>query len=545
MIHKKFFILIIFFWLLTPTIGLTREYFLYDHEKNVILNVKDNLKAETIKTIGLNKNPNMMMATGISEQYLAVFDSQKIGGEKGETFYEPGKIIIFNAKVDRTNDFLEIGFAPYQWVYTKDRLHFFIAYYPSPKKEAVEFLHYDFKEQKATKIQGIACEIVDLQLTYDENALLAIIDSGKSVRELLKFQITPFQLKSRLEIGARTERLYTLGPDRVALISINKQRSRKSKPGTIKIIDTFANAVVEERKLFYPNTGAYWYENSRSLFVTNGILNNGLMEGRIYRITGGGIRQHQISRPWAGFSFLPDQGRLYILNDTTLTLIDYPNNFSRTYKIDGPNYYPGQFHYFFQRLPQTDLAIIACFEKGYLKFYDLENNLVLKSVKCGRSGKRFINSITFKGDLQSKTAVTTNQWQSRFYVLNRATQDITVYDQEYDLEKYLVPQEPPLAMFQINQPNLYTLVVTTDGLYKIDEENVNLVQVADFSMKISQVHYFEEKDGVIFLYTNGFLMVLESENIQVKHCFYLYGDPSEKYTKLNNNERRFYFIPEL
>lgn len=544
--QRKIIITILTFLIMSiSATGLARGYYLYDHEQNVILSLKEDLKGEALKTIGLTKNPDLIMATGISQQYLAVFDSSQTGRENGKGFFQPGKIVVYDADTGRTEDLLEIGFAPYQWIYTKDRLQFFIAYYQSPKRDAVEILQYNIKEKKGTRLTGVGRDITDLRLTYDEKALLAIIDSGKTVQELVKFQIAPFQIKSKLKLGDKTERLYILGPDRGALLSFNQRRSRKDCYGSIKIIDTYGNALVEERKLFHPNTGVYWYEENLSLFVTNGLLSENLMEGRIYKVTDAGIRQHQMPRPWAGFSYFPRQERLYVLNDTSLTLVDYSNNYNRTFKLGSKNYYPGRFYYYFQSLPQTNLAIIVCFDKGYLKFYDLEKNQVLKDSNCGRPGKRFLNSLSFKGDLQSQTAFTTNQWQSRYYVLNRATQDITVYDQEFDIMKYLVPNEPPLGIFQINHPKLQTLVVTANGLYRIDEESVNLVPVARFAVRISRVNYLEEKEGSMFLYTDGFLMALEPENLQVKHCFYLYGDPDQKYTKLNNNERRYYFIPEM
>lgn len=544
---KRIFLIltIVSFWLLIPETGLSREYYLYDHEQNVILNVNDNSKTELIKSIGLTKNPDLMMAIGIPHRYLAIFNSIQIGKEKERTFYQPGKIVIFDAKVGRSEDLVEIGFAPYQWVYTKDRLHFFIAYYLSPKKEAVEILHYDFNEKKVERISGINGNLIDLQITYDEDALLAIVDSKDSVRKLDRIQISPFQFKSGFEIGAGAERIYILGPDRAALININKKRSRKYGSGVIKIIDTYGNALVEERTLFHPNIAVFWHEENRSLFVTNGLLSNGLMEGRLYKVTGAGIRQHQIPSPWAGFNYQLEQDRVYVLNDTSLTLIDYPNNFSRTFKLDGPNYYPAQFSYYFQRLFQTNLAIIACFEKGYLKFYDLEKNQVLKSVKCGRTEKRVINKLTFRGDRRSETALTTNEQQTRFYVLNRATQDITVYNHEFNVEKYIIPEEQPLAIFQITQPSLKTLAVTAKGLHRVDEDNLSLVPVTTFASEISKVYYLEEKEGLLFLYTDSFLMIIESEDLQVKHCFYLYGDPDQKYTKLSNSERRYYFIPEM
>ncbi len=542
--RKLILFMIASFLLLTPTIGLTRDYFLYDHEQNEILNINDNLKQGNIKKIGLTKNPDLMMATGIPDKFLAVTNSRQIQNSKGQTEFQPGKVIIFDANAGRTEDLLEIGVTPYRWTYTKDRLHFFIAYFTSPKRESVEILHYNFSEKKVIKSQTVIGEIVDLKLAYDENMLLAMVNPVKAPPKLVAFQIAPLQIKSELEIGLKSERLYIIGPDRAVLVGINQLGTKKKGSGIIKIIDTYGNAIVEERKLSFPNVGVYWNEKNRSLFVTNGLLVNKLMEGRIYKVTSAGIRQHQISRPWAGFSYLPEQDCLYILNDTTLTLIDYANNFSKVFELGLSNYYPGKFHYYFQRLPQTSLAIIFCFEKGYLKFYDIEKNQVLRSTTCGRTGERFLNYITFKGDLESRTAVTTNQLQSRFYVLNCATRDITVYDQAFNILKYLIPEEPPLAMFQV-QPTLRTLVVTAKGLYKIDEVNVNLIPVADFSIEITKANYLEEKKESLILYTDRLLLILEQESLQVKQVFYLYGDPKEKFTKLKSYQRRHYFIPEM
>lgn len=542
--RKAIFFIIISLILFKPASGLTKDFFLYDHERNTIVNLNDDLQGENIKEIGLIKNPDLIMATGISDKYLAVYNSSRIKNVKGHTIFQPGSLIVFNAKPGKTGDLLEIGFPPYHWTYTKDRSHFFIAYYTSPQKEQMEILHYDVSEAKSVKVDGIKGEILDLKLTYDEKALLMIVNSVNH-QELVAFQIGSFQPTSRLSIGFKAQQMFILGPDRAALVGFNHQ-GRKTGSGIIKIIDTYGSAVVEERKLTLPNSGVYWYEKNRSLFVTNGILTGKLMKGRIYKVTGAdGIRQHQVARPWAGFSYLPQKDQVYIQNQTGLTLIDYAQNFSKTYNLSGSNYYPGRYHYYFQCLPSANLAIIVCFEKGYLIFYDLEKNQVLKNARSGRTGERILNLLTFKGDMQSRTAATTNHDQTRFYVLNCATRDITVYDQGFNILKYLIPDEPPLAMFQVGQPAMETLVVTAMGLYKIDEEELTLIRVAEFSTVITQVKYFEADRHSVVLYTDRLLLVLKPENFEVKHQFYLYGDPEEKFRKLKNHERRYYFIPEL
>ena len=529
--------------ILKPMSGLTKDYFLYDHEQNEILTINDTLPTENLKKIGLTKNPDLMMATGAADKFLAIYSSRRVKDSKGQTSLQPGRLMVFNAKSGRTEDLIEIGFTPYRWAYTKDRSRFFIAYYSSPQKEQVEILQYDVNEGKPAKVNGIGREIADLKLSFDDKQLLAIVNSAE-LQQLMAFEIAPFQIKSKLTIEPNAQRLFILGPDRAALVGLNRQ-ARKAEPEMIKIIDTNGNAIVEERKLTFPSTGVYWREKSRSLFVTNGKITGKLMKGRIYKITGSGIRQHQISRPWTGFSYLPEQDSVYILNDTGLLLIDYNQNFSKNINLGESNYYPSKFHYYFQRLPGTNLALIACFEKGYLKFFDLEKNQVLKDTRCGRTGERVLNVLTFKGDLESKTVVTTNQWQSRFYVLNCATRDITVYGQAFSILKYLVPEEPPLAMFQVDHPTLRTLVITAKRLYTIDEENVVMVPIADFSTQISQVKYFEAQKDAVIIHTDRLLMVLDAEDFKVKHQFYLYGDPQEKFTKLKNYERRYYFIPEI
>ncbi|MGE5607547.1 MAG: hypothetical protein ACM3YE_17880 [Bacteroidota bacterium] len=542
--RKVIIFTILFLLIIKPTLGLTKDYFLYDHEQNEILTINDALPTESLKKIGLTKNPDLMMATGVTDKFLAVHSSYRIMESKGQVSFQPGRLMIFNAKSGRTEDLVEIGFAPYHWTYTKDRSCFFIAYYSSPKRDQVEILQYDINKAKLGKVSGIGREIVDLKLSLNDNTLLALVNLADFRQEIVTFELAPFQIKSKLTVEPNAQHLFILGPDRAALVGFNSQR-RKTGSGMIKIIDTFSNAIVEERKLNFPSSGVYWYEKNRSLFVTNGIMKGRLMKGRIYKITGAGIRQHQIPRPWAGFSYLPEQDKLYILDDAGLTLIDYAQNFSKNFSLGESNYYPGQYRYYFQRLAETNLALIASFEKGYLKFYDLEKNQVLKNAKCGRTGELVLNVLSFKGDLESRTMATTNQWQSRFYVLNCATRDITVYDQTFNVLKYLIFEEQPLAMFQVNHPTLRTLVITTKQLYLIDEENVVLIPIADFSTQISQVKYFAAEKDAVLIHTDRLLMVLEPENFKVKHQFYLYGNPEEKYTKLRNQERRYYFIPEM
>mgnify|MGYP000913804638 FL=1 len=539
--RKVILFTIISLLVLKPMLGLAKDYFLYDHEQNEILTINDALPTESLIKIGLTKNPDLMMATGIADKFLAVYNSYRTRDSKGQTSFHPGKLIIFNVKSGRTEELLEIGFAPYHWTYTQDRSCFYITYYSSPQREQLEILQYDVNEAKPAKVYGIEREIVDLKLSFDENALLAIVNSTDLRQELITFEIAPFQIKSKLAMELNAQRIFILGPDRAALVGFSPQR-RKTGAGMVKIIDTYGNAIVEQRKLTSPNIGVYWREKDRSLFVSNGIIKGKLMKGRVYKITAAGIRQHQISRPWAGFSYLPEQDRVYILTDNDLTLIDYAQNFSKNINLGDSDYYPGRYRYYFQRLAATNLALIVCFEKGYLKFYDLDKNQVLKNTRCGRTGERILNMFSFKGDLESKTMATTNQWQSRFYVLNCATRDITVYDQAFNILKYLIPEEPPLAILQVNHP---TLRSTATRLYAIDEENVALVPVTDFSTQISQVKRYEAKKDSVVIYTDRLLMVLEPENFKVRYQFYLYGDPQEKFTKLRDLERRYYFIPEM
>lgn len=532
---------------LIPTLGITKDYFLYDHEQNEIFTINDALATEGLKKIGLTKNPDLMMATGVADKFLAIHSSYRSVESKGQTSFQPGILMIFNAKSGRTEDLVEIGFAPYRWTYTKDRSSFFIAYYTSPQKDQIEILHYDIGEigkAKLEKVKGIGREIVDLKLSLDDQRLLALVNLADSRQEMVTFELAPFQVKSKLTVAPNARHLFILGPERAALVGLNSQR-RKSGSGMIKIVAIDSNAIVEERKLTFPSSGVYWYETNRSLFVTNGIIKGQLMKGRIYKITGAGIRQHQISNPWAGFSYLPEQDKVYILDEAGLTLIDYARNYSKNFGLGESNYYPAQYRYYFQHLAETNLALIACFEKGYLKFYDIEKNQVLKNARCGRPGQRILNVLSFKGDLESRTMATTNQGRSRYYVLNCATRDITVYDQAFNVLKYLIPEEYPLAMFQVNHPTLRTLVLTVKRLYAIDEEQVALVPIADFSTPITQVKYFKTAKDAVLIHTDRLLMVLEPENLKVRHQFYLYGDPEEKFTKLKNSERRYYFIPAM
>lgn len=105
--------------ILKPMSGLTKDYFLYDHEQNEILAINDTLPTENLKKLGLTKNPDLMMATGVADKFLAIYNSGRIKDSNGQTSLQPGRLMIFNAKSGRTEDLTEVGFSPYRWAYTK------------------------------------------------------------------------------------------------------------------------------------------------------------------------------------------------------------------------------------------------------------------------------------------------------------------------------------------------------------------------------------------------------------------------------------------
>ncbi len=80
------------------------------------------------------------------------------------------------------------------------------------------------------------------------------------------------EIKATLPVGKYPDRLYVLGDDRVAVLNRDLRETEElgselRAKGSIKLIDTLNNSIVEERKLKDSNVYPVWYEENKVLIV--------------------------------------------------------------------------------------------------------------------------------------------------------------------------------------------------------------------------------------------------------------------------------------
>jgi hypothetical protein len=515
------------------------EYFLYDLEKNKILVMGDQETAFT-ERMDLEKNPDMMMQTSIPNKYLAIHSPGYEQDKQGRIvrYFQPGQLIVIDLNTGRTEDLVELGYLPFIRAYTQDHRHFFIVYWSKPDGMP-ELLHYNIAEMKSEKLTAFAKQVKLIEVSQDQKQLYLVTGPEQSNpnHQLLTVNYSPLAVKNTLTIENNPVSLYGLGNDRIALVDMNPKGSNSATNGSIKLIDTKNNLIIEERKFKFLKSRIQWFSDQKVLILIADDNN----KSRCYKINNDGVRYYEIPGNWIESYYFPKNDILYILTEENLKVIDYQNSATRVVNTDGPNNNPENYHLYY--LPNSNFAIIYCFKNGVVKFLDITKHKIIKKVNCGRAGIKFLNALLFSwGD--SNTVVTTNQSASKFFILNRATGDITVFNESFKRLGFIVPSEPPLAMYQIEQPALQTVVVTEKRIYKINDQDLTLAPVYQFKGKSEPAFFMDEAKRVILM-TNLEIIVLDPVSLVVKNSFYLYISPNEKYTKLKPGELRYYFIHPL
>ncbi len=512
------------------------EYFLYDLEKNKILVMGDGESA-FMERMDLEKNPEMMMRTNNPDRYLAVFSPRYERDKRGKIvrYLKPGQLIIVDLKTGRTEDLLELGFPPLNHTYTRDRGHFFITYRPEPDSPP-ELLHYDIAAMKSEKFTQLKQPVKTLEISNDQKQLYLIADShGDAPAQMLAFNYTPLALKSALPLNNPVS-LHVLGNGRAALIEVNPKASRSMLSGSVKLIDTGNNTVAEERRFKFLKSRLQWFDKEKTLIL----IADDNQKSRCYKINNDGFRYYEIPEDWIEAEYSPENDILYILTENNLKVIDYQNSATRT-MATGSNSTPEMFH--FHHLPNSKLAMIYCYENGIIKFLNTDTYQMLARVKCGRPGIKFLNAITFNVK-QTETVVTTNQKANRFFILNRATNDITVFDDKFKRLGFIIPPEPPLNMYQIEKPRLQTMLVTHQKIYQIDDQNLTLKPVYQYTAPAEPKLFVEEDQRIIFM-TSREMLVLDPATLAPKNTFQLYTAPDARFTKLKPGQQRYFFIEAL
>jgi hypothetical protein len=528
------------------SISFGRDYFLYDIEKSKILYMGEN-DTSFAEKIDFEKNPHLIMKTADPNKYLAIYapeDNSKLPDKKTKES-TPGLLIIFNIDTGRTEDLVDLGFWPFRWNYTQDHKHFFITYKPTPDSKSFEMLHYNVEEKESDKLSISASEITDLSFACDESKLYLVanqtINSKKdeTVSDLLTITYSPLTIENTMSSDQKILGLYILSQDRIALLNLDWKHKAKS----LTLIDAQDNTIVQEQKLKRIYSITSWFEKERILIVAGFETKDtgfGLTgKGQFCKVSTNGIQFTEPSKPWIDFEYIPEKDCLYILSESRLEVIDYKNSISNLCDT-GYNIYHDSFYKIY-RLPDSNIAAIYCFENSEVKFYDLNENKILKIVNCGRSGVKFLLSFF---NVDSKTVITTNQDQSKYFVLNRATKDITVLDQDFNKPNFIVPPEPPVGMYQIKKPILITLITTGKKIYKLNEASSELEPIHEFKEETKATYFYEDENRIIFL-SDKELLVINSETLKIENQFFLYGDPNEKYTKLQPGAKRYNFIRAL
>lgn len=538
-------LLLTIFFAATAVFG--KDYFLYDLEKNKILAMGQDEEMFSEKA-DLEKNPDRLLPSNDPDKYLAIF-TPETGNKKKED--QAGKLVVINIATGRTEDFVELGFAPFKWVYTEDRKHFFITYKNSSRKSADQFelLHYDLTLQKSEKMALTAKMVSRLSLSFDETKLYLVSESGDKEEPILNidesgkaFVLSYSPLKIEKKLKAQNPKfIFGVGPERLVLLDVTDN----GKEGSVKYINTANFNIEKEQKIknFY-RYYSYWYKDEKVL-----ILMISAKTDYGIKVSATGMIAAEIPSNWINYEYLADKDKLYILTVNDLKVIEYkPDSIIcdlKGYSTKGRNVYSNggaTYYYRFNRLPESDLAAIYCQIGGSIKFFDLNSNSLLKEVRCGRAGRKILKAF-LNGLVDQEFSVCANQAKTKFFILNTATNDITVYDKNFEKLDYIVPPENLLEMFQIKKP-IQSIVVTSKKVYKLNDLDLTLVPIHEFSAAVRWAYCFDDKNRIIIL-TSKELLVINADTLAVKNCFQLFGEPDDKYTKLKKGEQRYYFIPTL
>jgi hypothetical protein len=483
----------------------------------------------------LGKNPDMMMRTSNPNIYLAVFAPRYEQDKKGRIirYYQPSQLIIVDLKTGRTEDLVELGYLPMLHTYTPDRSHFFITYRAKPDGPT-ELLHYDITAMKSEKYTQLKQSVKILDISNDQKQLcLVTAAENNTPAQFMTFTDSPLTVKSTLPLESNPANFYLLGNGRAALI---ETYGKNGSNASVKLIDVTGNTIVEERRFKFTDSKVQWFPAEKTLIL----IANDNRKNRCYKINHEGFRYYEIPEGWIDAEYYPSQDILYILNEESLKIIDYQNSATWTVAT-GPNNSPENFH--FHHLPNSKLAMIYCYENGVIKFYNTETQKVMAQVKCGRPGIKFLNAIVLSSK-STETVITTSQKADRFFILNRATYDITVFDDKFKRLGFIIPPEPPLAMVQVEKPQLKTVLITGKKIYQVNEQNLTLKPVYQFAAPAEPKIFIEEDKRIIFMTTRE-MLVLDPVTLTPKNTFRLYTAPDAKFTKLKSGEQRYFFIKTL
>jgi hypothetical protein len=420
---------------------------------------------------------------------------------------------------------------------------------PTPASSTVELLHYDIANSKTDKISDFAQNVTDLTLSSDGSKIYGLTTSGKKAEpQLISLKYAPFEIIHTMPAGEKPIEIFTLDNNHVVIID---QGLKRHKEGCIRLIDMDNNTIIEEAEF---NGGGYysWYKEQRTLIVgigrpTLGAFGQLKGKGKIFKINGTAIKSWEVPKPWLNFEYIPEKDLLYVIREKSLDVVNFDSD-PVTIETGYNTYNDGGYirFYEFMEIPDSNIGLVYCYYNNEVRFIDLNENTLIKTVNCGRKGRWAINS--FFG-ATAKVNITTNPQKSIFYVLNRATQDITVLDRSFNQATLLTPPEIEkyIGMYQFKKPGSDTLVTTTKKIYKLNYETNTLEPIYDFKTDTSYTYFYQGKNRLILISDNE-LLVFDVTNLNLGNQFDLYSNSiSTDSTGSNSQEKkpRYHFIKTL
>jgi hypothetical protein len=583
-IKKTFPFLLLLVLFITAQV-FAEDYFLYDAEGQKIL-FMGGKSTEFVEKLEMNKNPDYLMPTNDPDRFLTIYlpeiteGARGFFGKKEADIEKAGELVLFNVATGRTEDLIQLGFSPFTYDYTEDHKHFVISYRTARTDDSTfEVLYYNIQEKKSQKLTlpkwtkavnqiTVSPEKEQISLLLDNKKRRLTTKESKSSfgafgkvsgnPELMVVSFSPLEVKKELTLESCPLWMFNITPERAVILCQNylditdaKDRSGDHiGAGTIKIINLKDYSTINEYKTYADyNIYRHWHDKDKVLILNYFTSESGLRRDirEIYlKIDATNAVLNEFENPTGNFEYLADKNRLYVITEENLTVIDYKSGDVIPCET-GSNSSTGGY-YEFMRVPDTDIAVIYKFEKSAVKFFDLNENRLIKKVTCGRGLFKALNSM-YRGfvgrSTGTETTISVSPDKSKFFIYNKLSDDITVYDQSYEKKAFIaVKNDTCLGMYLISKPALQTVVIGKKKIYKLDYDNNVLTPIYTFAKGIEAAYLFSDETRSIVL-SDKEIIVLDSGTLEIKNNFTMFVEKKEPHMKLKTGEQRYYFIPNL
>jgi hypothetical protein len=533
MLKKGWLILPVLLVFLLSSQVFAYDFFMYDLEQSKIMYMS-NTDTGFNKIAGMEKCPDFIVKTEDPDKFLAVFTPQKAKSSKEESL--SGRLILFNTATSRTEDLVDIGYYPFRWTHTKNFKHFFISYAKKPGDTYSQLLHYDMTTKKSEILEEISGTVKDLELATDETRLYVSAAADKDQSQLLTISYAPLKIENTLPTEKSPGSIYFVAPDTMALVSYNWVDEYSGKGGSISLLDMKNNQPIQ--KMEFKKKGAIytrWHDKERVLIIIDGSR-----KPDIYKVSAAGIAKFTAKGIWLDFKYLPELDRLLVLENASMEEFDFATSQQIKGSTETPNiatsYWGTQSPYRLYPIEGTDIVALYSRDSDKCKFYNLKEHKVTVVSYFGRTGKKIWSTNI------PHTNLAVNQDKSRIYILCVSSKDITVFDNQFAKLHFIIPEDPPLRIFQVKKPVFQTLVATTKGLAKISSDSQTIEPVARFEQTALGAACYEDENKFL-VWTDKEFLVLKKDTFEVTAHYSFYSEPLEKSKK--DPKRHYKFIYNL